>query len=69
MLFDEGCCAFVVTSTATVIAGILHFTKTDFFVSIVPSFLPFPAALGGKRKAVADQLSSEDSRTQFSCSR
>jgi uncharacterized membrane protein len=28
-----------------VIAGILHFTKTGFFVSIVPSFLPFPAAL------------------------
>ena len=28
-----------------VTAGILHFTKTGFFVSIVPSFLPFPAAL------------------------
>jgi uncharacterized membrane protein len=28
-----------------VAAGILHFTQTGFFVSIVPSFLPFPAAL------------------------
>jgi uncharacterized membrane protein len=26
-------------------AGVLHFIKAGFFVSIVPAFLPFPAAL------------------------
>ncbi|MEL6139180.1 MAG: hypothetical protein AAFR42_17460 [Cyanobacteria bacterium J06628_6] len=34
-----------VLAVCMIVAGILHFAITDSFVTIVPGFLPFPAAL------------------------